>query len=122
MSVIFSIIHSLITGVASLSAKPLALNIAAGICYASGGVCMKLSQGLSRPLPSLMLFACFGLGAGLQAVALRRADLGSAYILVLGLEASLAFAAGILFFHEAVTLPKLLGCALIVAGILFLRA
>ena len=122
MEVRVSLISILAAHFAGLAAKPLPLNIAAGVCYASGGVCMKLSQGLSRPSPAFGLFACFGVGASLQAIALRRADLGSAYVLVLGLEAGLAFAAGSLFFHEAVTPPKLLGCALIVAGILLLRA
>ncbi len=117
-----SAVFVLFSIIANALAKPLALNIMAALCYASGGVCMKLSQGLSRPLPALALFACFGLGASMQAVALRRADLGTAYVLVLGLEAALAFAAGVLFFHEDVTLPKLLGCALVVAGILLLRA
>ncbi len=117
-----SAVGALFSSIAAVLAKPLTLNIMAALCYASGGVCMKLSQGLSRPLPAIALFVCFGLGASMQAVALRRADLGTAYVLVLGLEAGLAFAAGILFFHESVTLPKLLGCALVVAGILLLRA
>ena len=100
----------------------LILNIAAALCYVIGGAGMKLSEGLSRPGPSLLLFCCFAGGAGLQAVAMRKAEMGAAYILVLGLEAILALAFGAAFFRETCSPAKLLGVALVIAGILILNA
>lgn len=99
----------------------LILNIAAALCYVVGGTCMKLSAGLSKPGPSLLIFLFFAGGAGLQAVAMRKAELGAAYILVLGLEAILALAFGALFFRENCSPMKLLGVVLVIAGILLLN-
>ena len=48
--------------------------------FAIGGLCMKLSAGLTRLWPSMCVFLLFCTGAGLQAVALRRTELGVAYI------------------------------------------
>ncbi|HLK60389.1 MAG TPA: SMR family transporter [Chthonomonadaceae bacterium] len=99
----------------------LLLNTAAALSYVIGGVFMKLSTGLSRPGPSLMVFLCFCTGAGLQAFAMRKAEMGVAYILVLGLEAVLAFTVGAVFFREDRSLWKLLGVGLVVVGILLLH-
>jgi multidrug transporter EmrE-like cation transporter len=82
---------------------------------------MKLSVGLTRPWPSVLVFVCFVAGATLQTLAMRRADLSAAYVLVLGLEAALSFGFGLLFFRESASPAKLLGIALIVVGILLLR-
>ncbi|SRR5579871_2996138 len=100
----------------------LMLNIAAALSYVIGGVFMKLSAGLSRPAPSLVVFLCFAGGAGLQAIAMRKSDMGAAYILVLGLEACLALAFGALFLRETCSPTKLMGVGLVIAGILLLKA
>lgn len=59
--------------------------------------------------------------AALQTLALRQADLGVAYIAVLGLEAVMAFGFGVAFFHEAVSAWRVLAVTLIVGGIAILR-
>lgn len=102
--------------------NPLFLNLLAALSYVTGGVCMKLSVGLTHPWPSLALFTFFLTGAGLQAVAMRRAEMGVAYILVLGLEAVLALLVGILFFKESSSPWKLMGAALVVVGMILLHS
>lgn len=82
---------------------------------------MKLSDGVSRPLPSVAFLLLFLLGAVLQAVALRRADLGVVYIAVLGLEAALTLVFSVLLFHENLSFARVLAVLLIVAGVLLLR-
>ena len=52
---------------------------------------------------------------------MKHAEMGVAYVFILGLEAVLAFAIGALFFHESVSLAKLFGVALIVAGFALLQ-
>jgi multidrug transporter EmrE-like cation transporter len=52
---------------------------------------------------------------------MKYADLGVAYVFVLGLEAVLAFAFGALFFGESVSIAKLLGVALIIGGFALLH-
>jgi multidrug transporter EmrE-like cation transporter len=95
--------------------------VLASVCFAAGGIFMKLSDGVSRPLPSVAFLLLFLLGAVLQAVALRRADLGVVYIAVLGLEAALTLVFSVLLFHENLSFARVLAVLLIVAGVLLLR-
>lgn len=95
--------------------------VAAAAFFTVGGIYMKLSQGLSHLTPSLLVYLFFCAGASLQTLAMHKSELGSTYILVLGLESVLALLFGILFFKENYSLFKLLGVSLIVTGIIFLR-
>jgi multidrug transporter EmrE-like cation transporter len=70
--------------------KTLGLYSLAAIMYVSGGAFMKYSQGLTRALPTVGLTVLFSAGALIQARAMRHEELGTSYILVLGLEALLA--------------------------------
>ena len=73
----------------------LGMAVLAALAFTVGGVFMKLSQGFSQPLPSLIVLALFGIGAALTALAIHaRGELGPAYLIVLGLEAVLAFLFG----------------------------
>lgn len=100
---------------------PVTLMIAAAFAYTCGGVCMKYSVGLTRPVPTLLLFPLFLLGAGLQALAMRSTDMGVAYIFVLGLESLLAFVFSIFLFNEVASLTRVLAVFLITMGIILLH-
>ncbi len=100
----------------------LLMSLAAAILYTVGGISMKLSDGFSQLLPSLFIYLCFIGGASLQTLVMRKADLGVAYILVLGIESISALLFGILIFKENYSLTKLLGVSLIVTGIIFLHS
>jgi multidrug transporter EmrE-like cation transporter len=94
---------------------------AAALSFTVGGIFMKLSEGLTKPLPTLCLLLFFVVGACLQTLAMRGGELGVVYIVVLGVEAVLAFAFGCLLFNERVTLIKSAGILAILAGIIALR-
>ncbi len=100
---------------------PVALMIAAALAYTCGGVCMKYSVGLTRPLPTVLLFTLFLLGAGLQALAMRSTDMGVTYIFILGLESLLAFVFSIFLFNEVASLTRMLAVFLITTGIILLH-
>lgn len=100
---------------------PVVLMIAAALAYTCGGVCMKYSFGLTRPVPTVLLFILFLLGAGLQALAMRSTDMGVAYIFVLGLESLLAFVFSIFLFNEAVSGTRVLAVFLITMGIILIH-
>jgi hypothetical protein len=68
-----------------------------------------------------MVFVCFGVGAALQTLSLRRSELSVNYVVVLGFEAGLAIVAGVGWLGEPLSARKLAGLALIIAGILSLR-
>ncbi|HEX8821850.1 MAG TPA: SMR family transporter [Archangium sp.] len=93
----------------------------ASLCFAVGGTFMKLSEGVTRPLPTLAFLVLFLLGALLQAFAMRRADLGVAYIAVLGLEAALTLVFSVTLFREGLSPARVLAVALILAGVVLLR-
>ncbi len=99
----------------------LSLSILAALAYTIGGVFMKKSDGLKHLTPAMLVFLFFFAGAGLQSIAMRKADLGVTYLFVLGLESVLAVAFGALLFQEGISWWKLSGVALIVAGIFFLH-
>lgn len=97
------------------------LSLLAAVCFTTGGVVMKISEGLTRFWPSVGCLLLFAGGAALQGVAMRRSEMGSTHIFVLGLEAVLALVFGFLFFKESLSLPKVSGATLIVFGVLLLR-
>jgi multidrug transporter EmrE-like cation transporter len=94
--------------------------LAAG-AYTVGGLFMRKAEGFAHALPTAMVFGCFGVGAALQILAMRRSELSVNYILVLGLEAALALLLGIGWLGEALSPRKLAGLALILAGVMSLR-
>lgn len=97
------------------------LMVLASVCFAVGGIFMKQSDGVTRPLPSVAFLVLFLAGALLQAWALRRADLGVVYIAVLGLEAALALVFSVVLFHESLSVARVTAVLLIVAGVVLLR-
>ena len=104
-----------------MSRIALVLSLAAALLFAVGGVFMKMSNGLERLVPGSIALGLFLAGAVVQTLALKQAELGVAYVFVLGLEAVLAFVFGALFFEENVSMPKVLGVALIIGGFALLH-
>ncbi|HEY0095468.1 MAG TPA: SMR family transporter [Archangium sp.] len=104
-----------------MSARNVVLLLLTAVCFAGGGIFMKLSDGVSRPLPTLAFLALFVLGAVLQAFALRQADLGVVYVAVLGLEAALTLVFSVALFHESLSPRRLLAVLLILCGVALLR-
>jgi multidrug transporter EmrE-like cation transporter len=99
----------------------LLLSLLAAGAYTVGGVFMRKADGFSQVLPSVMVFACFGGGAALQTLAMRRSEVSINYILVLGLEAALALLLGVAWLGESLAPVKLAGLALILSGVAALR-
>ena len=82
---------------------------------------MRKAEGFTHALPGAMVFGCFCAGAALQTLAMKRSELTINYILVLGLEAALALLLGIGWLGEGLSPRKLIGLALILAGVMSLR-
>lgn len=94
----------------------------AALSFTIGGVFMKYADGIRNVSAAALFLALFAFGAVVQSHAMRGADLGATYIVVLGLEAAFAFGLGAVLFAEAVTATKVAAVLLIVAGIALLRA
>ena len=97
--------------------------IIAALSFTIGGIFMKTSQGLSQIVPTVLIYLCFGLGATLQTLVMQKSgEMGITYVLILGLEAVLAVAFGILFFQEGSSPLKLVGITLVIIGVALLRS
>lgn len=93
-----------------------------GICLeACGTICLKLSQGFTRPLPSVMLFVFYAASFTCVTLAVKRIELGMAYAVWSGLGTLFITTAGIVWFEESASFFKL-GCILlIITGVVGLK-
>lgn len=99
-----------------------AMLVAAGLVDVAWATTMKLSQGYTRPLWTLVSLLALAAFVFLLGRALTALPVGSAYAVWSGIGAAGSVLAGAVFFGEALTLLRLLGVALVVAGIAVLRA
>jgi small multidrug resistance pump len=95
--------------------------ILAIILEVCGTTCMKLSQGLTRLTPSLMLFAFYGCSFACVALALKRLEVSTAYAIWSGLGTALIAVIGVVRFRESLTPLKLVGLILVIAGVVALN-
>ncbi len=95
----------------------LALASAAALSFALGGLLMKPAYGLSRPVPSLALFALFAVGTACLALSVHRGgEVGPAYLIVIGMEALLAFGLSVAIYGEPITAGRLAAVVLVLSG------
>jgi small multidrug resistance pump len=82
-----------------------------------GTTFMKLSDGLKKPVFSLLMLALYGLSLGLVTLAIKRIEVSVAYAIWSGAGTALIALVGILGFHESVTTLKIVSLVLIVLGV-----
>ena len=82
---------------------------------------MKLSEGFTRPVPTLITFAAMFVSFGLLAWAMRSLPLGTSYMIWTGIGAVGAFLVGIAFLGEAITPMRIIAALLIASGIVLMK-
>jgi small multidrug resistance pump len=87
----------------------------------SGTTCMKLSEGFTKLVPSILLFVFYTLSLGMLTLALKRIDVSVAYAVWSGVGTALIATIGVLWFREPATAVKLISLALIVVGVVGLN-
>lgn len=93
----------------------------AGVLETAFALCLKASDGFSKPLPTAG-FLVFAAGSfSLLALALRDLPVGTAYAVWTGIGAAGTAVAGIVLFGESEAVLRLVSIALIVAGVVGLR-
>ena len=97
----------------------LGLAIVLEVC---GTTCMKLSQGFSKVIPSVLIFVFYGLSFTAFTFALKRIDLSFAYAIWAGLGVMLIGTIGILYFKEPLGALKIVSMVLIASGVVGLYA
>ena len=88
----------------------------------AGTVSMKLSQGFSRPLPSVLLFVFYAASFFLMTIAVKRIDVSVSYAIWSGVGTATIALIGVLWFRETLTWIQVASIVLIIAGVVGLRA
>jgi small multidrug resistance pump len=87
----------------------------------AGTTSMKLANGFTKPVPSILLFVFYLLSFICLTLSLKRLEISVAYAIWAGLGTSLIAIIGVFYFHEPMTLIKLGALGLIVVGVMGLR-
>lgn len=87
----------------------------------AGTTAMKASDGLSRLLPSILIFVFYGVSFVCLALALKRLDVSVAYAVWAGTGTALIAFIGAVWFGEVLTVTRIACIGLIVAGVVGLN-
>jgi small multidrug resistance pump len=82
-----------------------------------GTTMLRLSDGFTKPLPSLAMAVFYALSFGALSLTLKRIDVGVAYAVWSALGTALIATIGILWFHEPLTALKIVSLVAIVGGV-----
>lgn len=96
--------------------------IVAGLLEVVWAFAMKRSEGFTRALPTLVMLVAMAASVGLLAWSMRALPLGTAYAVWTGIGALGAFAAGIILLDEPVSAMRVGGAAMILGGLVLLKA
>jgi small multidrug resistance pump len=86
-----------------------------------GTTMMKVSQGLTRLIPAVLMFVLYGVSFVFMALALKKIEVSTAYAIWSVLGTALIAAIGIMWFQESFSIPKLVGTVLIIGGVVLLN-
>jgi small multidrug resistance pump len=87
----------------------------------AGTVALRASDGLSRPLPTVIVVIGYGLSFWLLALVLKDLSVGLTYAVWAAAGTALIATIGILAYDEAATPLKLASLALIIVGVVGLN-
>lgn len=87
----------------------------------AGTTCMKLSDGFAKIVPSILVFAFYGLSFTIFSFALKKIDVSVAYAIWSGVGTVLITIIGVLHFKESVTVIKIACIGLIIIGVVGLN-
>ena len=86
-----------------------------------GTTCMKLSEGFTRLIPSVLVFVLYMVSFSFMILALKKMELGVVYAIWAGLGTAMIALIGIVWFQESVSLLKIVSIVFIVLGVVGLR-
>ncbi len=95
--------------------------ILAGLFEVGFAATLKLTQGFTKPLPTLLFLACAVASFVLLARAARDLPIGTAYLVWTGIGAAGTAALGIVLYHEPATALRLVFIATLIGSIIGLK-
>jgi small multidrug resistance pump len=87
----------------------------------AGTTSMKLSQGFTKPVPSVLLVMCYAASFGALSLALKKIEVSVAYAVWAGIGTTLIAAVGMVYFRETVSALKLVSIGFIIMGVVGLH-
>mgnify|MGYP005847874075 FL=1 len=87
----------------------------------AGTTSMKLSEGLSKPIPTVLMFVFYVLCFSSLSLALKEMEVGTAYAIWSGLGTAIIALIGVIIFKDAFTVKKMVAVGLIIAGYVLLN-
>lgn len=95
--------------------------VVAGLLEVVWAYSMKLSDGFTKPVPSVVTAVTMLLSFGLLSWSMKVLPLGTAYTVWTGIGAVGAFIVGIMFLGEAASLMRIGAAVLIVGGLVLMK-
>lgn len=100
---------------------PWIMLLVAGLLEIVWAYSMKLSDGFSKLVPSVITIATMIASFGLLSLSMRSIPLGTAYTIWTGIGAVGAFVVGIVALGEQVSLLRIAAALLIVSGLVLMK-
>ena len=97
------------------------LLLLAGLLEIVWAYTMKLSEGFSRPIASVVTLVAMIASFSLLSISMRSLPLGTAYTVWTGIGAVGAFGLGVIVLGEPLTMTRGLAAALIVSGLILMK-
>jgi len=98
------------------------LILAIGIVFeVLGTISMKYAEGFTKLVPSILVFVFYGISLAVLVFVLEKMEVSIAYAIWASAGTALIAIIGIMFYHENVSVLKLVSIALIILGILGLE-
>lgn len=95
--------------------------ILAIILEVAGTTSMKLADGFSRLIPSILMFVFYFSSFAALALSLKKFEVSTVYAIWSGLGTALIATMGIVCFRETISVTKVVSLTLIVAGVVGLQ-
>jgi small multidrug resistance pump len=86
-----------------------------------GTSALKFSDGFTKPIPSVVVMAGYGLSFYLLSIALKVMPLGMSYAIWSGVGLILTVIAGMILWRETLDWARVSGIVLIIAGIILIN-
>jgi small multidrug resistance pump len=84
-------------------------------------ILMKLSNGLTRTVPTLGMFVLYGLSFVPMTIALKQMEIGAVYAIWSAVGTAAVAVLGVIVFHEPASVLKVIAITLIITGVVCLN-
>lgn len=86
-----------------------------------GTTSMKISNGFTKPVPSVLMAIFYILSLSLLTLSLKKINVSTAYAVWSGIGTAAIAVIGFLLFKETISIVKVLAIALIITGVVLLN-